>query len=115
MKTYKQYLIENEEDGEPEITVYPDGSKKRVYPGGTIMWSDAKDKHHREDGPAFIGDEGTKIWYWHGFTLPEWDTVFGDFTDEQKWKFLRGDLDIVSYFPRLAPTKEMQEHGKLIY
>ena len=34
----------------------------RVYPSGTKKWY-LKDQLHREDGPAYEGANGQKVWY----------------------------------------------------
>jgi hypothetical protein len=40
--------------------------KVKVFDNGTRFWCNQNGRYHREDGPAFEGAKGTKMWWLNG-------------------------------------------------
>ena len=64
-------------------------SRKKVGKNGEIIWKMPNGQLHRDNGPAVIYKDGTKVWWKHGKIHRE-DGPACEFTDGNKWWFFDG-------------------------
>ena len=57
---------------------------KKSREDGTIEYRNEQGKLHREDGPAYIGADGTELWYLNSNRIPHTSSEFILFN----WKIL---------------------------